>query len=648
MPIAANWKTVVDGFVEVYHLQGIHPQLLRFLDDVNTTYEVWGRHSAMYMPMGVPSPRLKAPDDDVTLRELSAKGSGYHGKVLRSSRYFREVDGKAELTDGVSVRQALIEAGRAEAEELGRDYSGLTDAQVADDHHYFFFPNVIMNIDAGHFIASRIRPHATDPEQCYFDMHVFDWLSPEQKAARPRAACRGRAGYRGRPGARPGLHRAAHRAARTALQRLRERAPVGPGVPRPGLPHQPRRVPVPRMTGALRERPGDVLAARDFALHRLAADTAQVSPDMLALLGPAGAVSYGELEARARRVAHALREDGVATGTRVAYLAEEVGRCLEVLIGTAQAGGVAVPVNWRLSAAEVAGILLDSQAPVLVTTADFFAALTREPEALTGVRLVVLLDEQAAAAPPAGADVRVIGYEEWTADRPSTTLATHRDAKRDPQDVALQIYTSGTTGRPKGVMLTGANLAASLPEICHMWQLDTSSRMLAVLPLFHIAGVGAAIGTLYASATLVLPERVAAAGIVDAVVTHGVTNLVLASVLLQWMLNEIAARKERGEPVPLSSLRLVAYGAAPISQQVLRDALQHLPCGLLQVYGLTECVGTIAVLQPEDHTLGNGGTERLRSCGRPLPTLELRLVDSDSGAVVERGDVGEVQIRSRG
>ena len=400
------------------------------------------------------------------------------------------------------------------------------------------------------------------------------------------------------------------------------------------------------MTGALRERPGDVLAARDFALHRLAADTAQASPDMLALLGPAGAVSYGELEARARRVAHALREDGVATGTRVAYLAEEVGRCLEVLIGTAQAGGVAVPVNWRLSAAEVAGILLDSQAPVLVTTADFFAALTREPEALTGVRLVVLLDEQAAAAPPAGADVRVIGYEEWTADRPSTTLATHRDAKRDPQDVALQIYTSGTTGRPKGVMLTGANLAASMPEICHMWQLDASSRMLAVLPLFHIAGVGAAIGTLYASATLVLPERVTAAGIVDAVVTHGVTNLVLASVLLQWMLNEIAARKERGEPVPLSSLRLVAYGAAPISQQVLRDALQHLPCGLLQVYGLTECVGTIAVLQPEDHTLGNGGTERLRSCGRPLPTLELRLVDSDSGAVVERGDVGEVQIRS--
>ncbi len=366
------------------------------------------------------------------------------------------------------------------------------------------------------------------------------------------------------------------------------------------------------MTGALRERPGELAGARDFALHRLAADPARAAPDTLAMVGPAGTVTYGELEARARRVAHALRTGGVSTGTRVAYLAEEVGHCLEVVIGTAQAGGVAVPVNWRLSAAEVAGILLDSQAPVLVTTAGSLAALSAEPGALAGVRTVVVLGEPSPpAADQVGADLHVVGYEMWTADQPSTPLGAHSDVKRDPQDVALQIYTSGTTGRPKGVMLTGANLAASLPEICQMWQLDPSSRMLAVLPLFHIAGVGAAIGTLYAGATLVVPERVTAAAMVNAIAAHGVTNLVLASVLLQWLLDEVAARRERGEAVPLASLRLVAYGAAPISQQVLRDALQHLPCGLLQVYGMTECVGTIAVLQPEDHTLADGGTERL-------------------------------------
>ncbi len=184
MPIPANWKTVVDGFLEVYHLQGVHPQLLRFLDDVNTTYDVWGRHSAMYMPMGVPSPRLEVPDDQVTVDELAKPGSGFHGKLLRQSEHFRESDGRAWM-EGASVREALTKVGRAEAVHQDRDYSGLTDAQVVDDHHYFAFPNIIFNIDAGHFIASRIRPHETDAEWCYFDMHVFDWLTDEQKAARP-------------------------------------------------------------------------------------------------------------------------------------------------------------------------------------------------------------------------------------------------------------------------------------------------------------------------------------------------------------------------------------------------------------------------------------------------------------------------------
>jgi phenylpropionate dioxygenase-like ring-hydroxylating dioxygenase large terminal subunit len=185
MPIRANWKTVVDGFLEVYHIHRIHPQLLRYLDDVNTTYDVWGRHSAMYMPMGIPSPRLEATDDALTLLELAKPGSGYHGKLLRKSPYFDESDGTPRMTDGVTVRQALIEVGRQEAIELGRDYSALTDDQMVDDHHYFFFPNIICNIDAGHFIASRIRPDANDPEMCYFDMHIFDWLTPEEKASRP-------------------------------------------------------------------------------------------------------------------------------------------------------------------------------------------------------------------------------------------------------------------------------------------------------------------------------------------------------------------------------------------------------------------------------------------------------------------------------
>jgi len=187
MPLAANWKTIVDGFLDVYHLQGVHPQLLKVLDDVNTTYELLGRHSAMYMPMGVASPRVRDHSEQVVIDELARAGSGFHGKLLRQSEYFMEEGGKASLRDGVPVRQALLEVGRIEGEAQGRDYSGLSDEQMVDDHHYFLFPNTVCNVYAGHFITARIRPDATDAERCYFDMFIFNWLSDEERSER-RAA----------------------------------------------------------------------------------------------------------------------------------------------------------------------------------------------------------------------------------------------------------------------------------------------------------------------------------------------------------------------------------------------------------------------------------------------------------------------------
>jgi len=101
---------------------GCPPQLLKVLDDVNTTYELLGRHSAMYMPMGVASPRLRDHSEQVVIDELARAGSGFHGKLLRQSEYFMEEGGKASLRDGVPVRQALLEVGRIE----GRLRAGTT------------------------------------------------------------------------------------------------------------------------------------------------------------------------------------------------------------------------------------------------------------------------------------------------------------------------------------------------------------------------------------------------------------------------------------------------------------------------------------------------------------------------------------------
>jgi len=184
VPIAANWKTLVDGFLDVYHLQGVHPQLLRYTDDVGTTYENFGQHSAMYMPMGVASQGLANATEQMVIDELAKPGSGIMGKTLRQSRYFEERDGGPAL-NGVTVRHALFEAGRHTHDDLGRDHAGLTDEQMIDDHHYFFFPNVIANVFPSHYITARICRHPSDPERCFFDLSIFNWLIQEERAARP-------------------------------------------------------------------------------------------------------------------------------------------------------------------------------------------------------------------------------------------------------------------------------------------------------------------------------------------------------------------------------------------------------------------------------------------------------------------------------
>ena len=184
LPMAANWKTMVDGFLDVYHLQGVHPQLLNYTDDVATTYERLGKHSAMYMPMGVASPKAADRSEQAVLDELTRPGSGIMGKMLMESPFLDHVGGRPTLRPGITVRDALIDAGRRSADRLGRDYSGLSDEQVIDDHHYFFFPNTIMNVFAGHVVAARMRPEPSDPERCLFDLFVFNWLSDDELATR--------------------------------------------------------------------------------------------------------------------------------------------------------------------------------------------------------------------------------------------------------------------------------------------------------------------------------------------------------------------------------------------------------------------------------------------------------------------------------
>jgi phenylpropionate dioxygenase-like ring-hydroxylating dioxygenase large terminal subunit len=194
--LACNWKVAVEAFLEVYHVQGIHPQLMPMLDDVNTAYELIGPHSRMIVPFGVPSMRLEHVDEYEVFEAFSTQSGS---TVVNRAAESDSSDGYRVMSLGVDglfdehgnrigeqdVRQFLIDRTAAKGAELGHDYSELSRDQLIDDFHYLIFPGLVFNTHAGGFLLFRIRPHATEPDRCWFDLWRFAW--PDEHSPTPAA-----------------------------------------------------------------------------------------------------------------------------------------------------------------------------------------------------------------------------------------------------------------------------------------------------------------------------------------------------------------------------------------------------------------------------------------------------------------------------
>ena len=151
-----NWKTSVDAFNEVYHVQGIHPQLLESLDDIHVQIDLYERHNRYLVPFALLSPRY--PNQGELTRTLK--------EMLRAAG----IDPETFAGGPAAVRPAIQAAVKGHAAAHGIDLSSLNDDQLTDDYHYYLFPNITLNTHHSGVMLFRQRPHATDPNKMYYDL----------------------------------------------------------------------------------------------------------------------------------------------------------------------------------------------------------------------------------------------------------------------------------------------------------------------------------------------------------------------------------------------------------------------------------------------------------------------------------------------
>ena len=337
-------------------------------------------------------------------------------------------------------------------------------------------------------------------------------------------------------------------------------------------------------------------------------------------------VTYGQMATRAAALATGLRECGVGAGSVVGLLSYNCTEFLETMFAANYLGAIAMPINWRLAAPEVRYILEHSEARVLVCD----QALTELADAATAGMEASVVRVCISAPVPDGwtalAELRI-------AAGPPADIVARAHATGD--DVHRLMYTSGTTGRPKGVMITHANLAWK--NLAHVVEFGFTSADLGLAcgPLYHVGALDLTTTSLIAAGgTTIIHRTFEASDVVDELERSRVTTVWLAPAMLNAImaLPDVARRD-------LSSVRLIINGGEKMPVPLIERLQRTFPSAwFADAYGLTETVSGDTFLDRDSIVT------KLGSVGRPCLYLELDIWD-DHGRPLPAGERGEVVVR---
>ncbi|MBE9603375.1 AMP-binding protein [Acetobacteraceae bacterium H6797] len=343
--------------------------------------------------------------------------------------------------------------------------------------------------------------------------------------------------------------------------------------------------------------------------HRWIAAHAGHSPDAVALIHEGASLTYAGLHEAVQRLAGAMVAAGLRKGDRVAFLGHNHPAQIIQLLACCRLGMIQVPMNWRLAAPELAFMLADSGAKLVMATAEFERAA-----ATLGLPVVA-----AEAAWPGGLD-SAGEPPEWGA----------------PEDIALLVYTSGTTGRPKGALLSQRAIFYNALNAQHLFSLTAADRVLTVLPLFHVGGLNIqTMPALYAGATVMLEPRFEPARFMAACTHFRPTLTLLVPAVMQALLSHPG-----WAAADLSSLRAAGAGSSDVPPRLI-EAFHERGVPIQQIYGATETC-PIAIGQTRAEALAAPG-----SIGRPALHARAKVVGMD-GADLPMGETGQIAIAGPG
>ena len=370
---------------------------------------------------------------------------------------------------------------------------------------------------------------------------------------------------------------------------------------------------------------------RRILLHHFLERSAAAGPDSPAVVFEKSRTSYASLNGRANQLARALVEAGVKPGDRIVLLCENSPDYVFCYYGILKAGAIAVSLNTELKPAGLKELLGELSPRVLISSSKFEQALSSLGISSFGVRRLFILNPRLSWS---AAELRVSALSEELSGRPDHNLAM----KIDPEACAEIVYTSGSIGKPKGVMLSHANIVANTLAIIDSLELIPEDVQMVVLPFFYVMGKSLLNTHIAVGGRVVINNQFAyTASVLGQMAAEGVTGFSGVPSTYAHLLFRSPLARYRDK---LPALRYCSQAGGHLSKYLKLELLKILPpqTRLYIMYGATEASARLTVLRPEFLR------DKIESIGKPLSGVTIKIL-SAAGETVEPGETGELVAR---